>query len=180
MASVAQENVAQESGRSSDNCPSGLIFLRHQEDPLKALRRTPCVGICSTTYGDLVCRGCKRFSHEIVEWNGFDDSQREVVWARLYRLREGATGCYLRVASAERLLEAARELSVPDPESLSELCLAYEVLRRSVGKGKNLTELGLDAVLEPATITGVLQPIEQELYERAVAQYEHSFHIPVS
>ncbi|MEC9132488.1 MAG: DUF1289 domain-containing protein, partial [Pseudomonadota bacterium] len=23
-------------------------------------RPTPCVGICSTTYGDLVCRGCKR------------------------------------------------------------------------------------------------------------------------
>ncbi len=28
--------------------------------------RTPCVGMCSTTYGDLVCRGCRRFSHEIV------------------------------------------------------------------------------------------------------------------
>ncbi|MEM9624509.1 MAG: DUF1289 domain-containing protein, partial [Pseudomonadota bacterium] len=35
-------------------------------------KRTPCVGICSTTYGDLVCRGCKRFAHEIVQWNAYD------------------------------------------------------------------------------------------------------------
>ena len=29
--------------------------------------RTPCVGICSTTYGDDVCRGCKRFSFEVIK-----------------------------------------------------------------------------------------------------------------
>ncbi|MCF8976542.1 DUF1289 domain-containing protein, partial [Pseudomonas edaphica] len=27
--------------------------------------KTPCVGLCSTVYGDLVCRGCKRFHHEV-------------------------------------------------------------------------------------------------------------------
>ena len=46
------------------------------------------MGICSTTYGDLVCRGCKRFAHEIISWNGFDESQREIVWSRLLELRD--------------------------------------------------------------------------------------------
>ncbi|HBZ99754.1 MAG TPA: DUF1289 domain-containing protein, partial [Pseudomonas sp.] len=22
--------------------------------------KTPCIGLCSTVYGDVVCRGCKR------------------------------------------------------------------------------------------------------------------------
>ncbi|MDC1160500.1 DUF1289 domain-containing protein, partial [Luminiphilus sp.] len=24
--------------------------------------RTPCIGVCSTGVGDVVCRGCKRFA----------------------------------------------------------------------------------------------------------------------
>ena len=51
-------------------------------------RPTPCVGICSTTYGDLVCRGCKRFAHEIVQWNGYDGDQQQRVWQRLKTLRD--------------------------------------------------------------------------------------------
>ncbi|MCA4075779.1 DUF1289 domain-containing protein, partial [Pseudomonas kurunegalensis] len=30
--------------------------------------KTPCVGLCSTVYGDTVCRGCKRFHHEVINW----------------------------------------------------------------------------------------------------------------
>ncbi|MEC7008614.1 MAG: DUF1289 domain-containing protein, partial [Pseudomonadota bacterium] len=32
--------------------------------------KTPCIGVCSTGIGDSVCRGCKRFSHEVIHWNG--------------------------------------------------------------------------------------------------------------
>ena len=60
-------------------------------------RSTPCVGICSTTYGDLVCRGCKRFAHEIVSWNAFDAQQRGAIWGRLEELRKGAISRCLRV-----------------------------------------------------------------------------------
>ena len=31
----------------------------------KLIKRTPCIGVCSTTYGDDICRGCRRFRHEI-------------------------------------------------------------------------------------------------------------------
>ena len=49
--------------------------------------RTPCVGICSTTYGDDVCRGCKRFAQEIINWNSFSPDEREAVWQRLEKLK---------------------------------------------------------------------------------------------
>ena len=44
---------------------------------------TPCLGICSTTYGDSVCKGCKRFVHEVIDWNKFNSNEKELVNTRL-------------------------------------------------------------------------------------------------
>ena len=40
-----------------------------------------------TTYGDEVCRGCKRFQHEVIQWNSYSDQQKEIVWNRLEALK---------------------------------------------------------------------------------------------
>ena len=44
--------------------------------------KTPCIGICSTVFGDEVCRGCKRFQHEVITWNAYSDHEKEQVWKR--------------------------------------------------------------------------------------------------
>ncbi|RZF52207.1 DUF1289 domain-containing protein [Acinetobacter halotolerans] len=44
---------------------------------------TPCAGRCSTVFGDLVCRGCRRFNHEVIQWNTYSPEQRLAVWRRL-------------------------------------------------------------------------------------------------
>lgn len=44
---------------------------------------TPCAGRCSTTFGDNVCRGCRRFNHEIIRWNSFTLEQQRSIWQRL-------------------------------------------------------------------------------------------------
>ena len=44
---------------------------------------TPCAGRCSTVFGDLVCRGCRRFNHEVIQWNTYTAEQRLSVWKRL-------------------------------------------------------------------------------------------------
>ncbi len=49
--------------------------------------RTPCVGICSTTYGDEVCRGCKRFYFEVINWNKYDEDEKDAIWTRLESLK---------------------------------------------------------------------------------------------
>jgi len=52
---------------------------------MKAVK-TPCIGICSTVFGDEVCRGCKRFVHEVIDWNLYDDEQKLLVKSRLEEL----------------------------------------------------------------------------------------------
>ena len=44
---------------------------------------TPCAGRCSTVFGDAVCRGCRRFNHEVIRWNTFSPEQHTAVWKRL-------------------------------------------------------------------------------------------------
>ena len=44
---------------------------------------SPCIGLCSTTYGDKICRGCTRFMYEIVHWNQYDSSEKAAVWKRI-------------------------------------------------------------------------------------------------
>lgn len=44
---------------------------------------TPCAGRCSTVFGDSVCRGCRRFNHEVIQWNTYNEAQRLAVWKRL-------------------------------------------------------------------------------------------------
>ncbi|ESK37713.1 hypothetical protein P256_02146 [Acinetobacter nectaris CIP 110549] len=44
---------------------------------------TPCAGRCSTVFGDHVCRGCRRFNHEVIKWNNYTAKQQLAVWKRL-------------------------------------------------------------------------------------------------
>ena len=44
---------------------------------------TPCAGRCSTVFGDAVCRGCRRFNHEVIQWNTYNAEIRLAVWKRL-------------------------------------------------------------------------------------------------
>lgn len=144
---------------------------------MTVLRRTPCVGICSTTYGDLVCRGCKRFAHEIVMWNSFADAQRETVWQRLHGLREGAVSSFLSVDDQALLERTAERLRVPGCASLSPANLAYEVLRRLARRVASPGDVGIRAHGQQDAVA-LLEAIEQEFYARSLAQYEHSYRTP--
>jgi predicted Fe-S protein YdhL (DUF1289 family) len=154
------------------------------------LRRTPCVGTCSTTYGDLVCRGCKRFAHEIVQWNGFDTDQRKLVWERLLALRSGAVSAVLEVHDEVRLRRFSGNVSVTGAEQLDIMNLLYEVLQRLQWResGPGLDLLGVRLRSEDTASAGteqaepapseILALIDGEFYRRSLAQYERNFRIP--
>ncbi|MEH6566311.1 MAG: DUF1289 domain-containing protein [Halopseudomonas sp.] len=90
------------------------------------MRTTPCIGLCSTVYGDLVCRGCKRFSHEIIDWNRYADEQKAAVWQRLEQLLEQVVMARVEVVSVVALRAALVRLQVKVPVDAS---TALQVLR---------------------------------------------------
>ena len=79
--------------------------------------KTPCIGLCSTVYGDVVCRGCKRFHHEVVNWNAYDDMEKRAVWRRLETLLAQVMAAKLEVFDPQLLrqqLEARQIRFVPE------------------------------------------------------------------
>jgi predicted Fe-S protein YdhL (DUF1289 family) len=134
------------------------------------------VGICSTTYGDLVCRGCKRFAHEIVEWNAYEDAQRRIVWQRLTGLRDGAVEAFLSARQVAVLARRADELRVGGADRLSAPSRAYEVLRRLARFQPPGPSQVPDAAVTD-TPRALLERIDREFYTRSVGVYEHSFKV---
>lgn len=156
----------------------------------RRLRRTPCVGVCSTTYGDLVCRGCKRFAHEVVGWNGFADAQRHVVWVRLNRLLAESVRAYVTVVDEQRLRSVATE-RVPDADVLPVEVVAFRTMcarpfpmaalglaaKPSAGErarfdGRNGKRPGVESA---EATRETVRWIDREFYTRSRAYYEASF-----
>ena len=138
-------------------------------------RATPCVAVCSTTYGDLVCRGCKRFSHEVIAWNGYDAEQQESVWVRLETLRSGSVDKFIDIVDLERL-ERVTENRVD--ASQSPQMRAFYVIKNNTA---TLHQAGLRmrATVDDLPERLLLDAIEREFYLRSCAEYERSFGVRI-
>ncbi len=104
---------------------------------------SPCVGLCSTTVGDAVCRGCQRHEDEIRDWFVYSDATRREVMHRLDAWRSQIAGEYLQVndgAQLEAQLLRHRIRHRPDQPPLSR---AVELLRVGRGRIKDITCYGL-------------------------------------
>lgn len=141
-------------------------------------RVSPCIGVCSTTYGDLVCRGCNRFAHEVVQWNGYDDGQRDAIWGRLEELRDGSLAGVLSNERVGMLCAAAESVKIRDRAGLSDASLAYEVLRRLAMRRMPLPWGENEATKAPSSAREVLSAINREFHDRSLAIYERSYRIP--
>lgn len=93
--------------------------------------QTPCIGICSTTYGGDVCRGCKRFAHEVIDWNRYDDTQRQRVWDRLNRLAGEVVATRVSIRDPGRLAAALKAQGLRFPEEQSPAHAVMALLRAS-------------------------------------------------
>ncbi len=128
--------------------------------------------MCSTTYGDLVCRGCKRFSHEIVGWNDYDPDQQERVRSRLVNLHHESVRACVGVYDQIRWQLTIESMIDAEPTEFAPLVLA--VLKNVVRKP---TEAGLEPLGLPRDVSSgdVLRSIDREFYIRSTAYYERSF-----
>src|SRR5690606_2009008 len=109
---------------------------------------TPCVGRCSTVFGDLVCRGCKRFLHEIVDWNAYDESRKAQVWGRLEQLLVRVMEKKLVIQDAQLLRHQLERRQIRFVPQLSPYCWAYQLLAHGARHIRRLDAYGL--ALQPA------------------------------
>ena len=141
--------------------------------------RTPCVGICSTTYGDEVCRGCKRFSFEVINWNGFTPEERESVWKRLEKLKTQIMSSRLQILEPELLDNKIRYYQLKIKDDLYVLSKAFELIKQVSESFKDLEEFGIKILNKKQSLIELKEEIEDELYILSKAHYEKYFVEPL-
>lgn len=136
--------------------------------------KTPCVGLCSTVYGDLVCRGCKRFHHEVINWNGYSDEEKRAVWLRLEVLLVQVMAAKLQVFDADRLRMQLEQRKIRFVPQQSAYCWAYQLIARGARVISQLDAYGV--VLLPEfrewNLPELRDAIDREFFLLSEAHYE--------
>ncbi len=136
--------------------------------------KTPCVGLCSTVYGDMVCRGCKRFHHEVIHWNGYDEAQKRAVWLRLEQLLVQVMTAKLEVFDAPKLRQQLEVRKIRFVPAQSEYCWAYQLIARGARVISNIEAYGLALLPEfrDWPLPDLRDAIDREFFLLSEAHYE--------
>lgn len=130
--------------KSLPQIPTNAVFVSTNA---MANIKTPCLGICSTTsLGDLVCRGCKRYSFEVINWNGYDAAAKSAVLSRIERLNTQILENKLRIFSVSSLRAGLERLQIPYDESLSPHCWLHNLLKKGHRRMESLEDYGVAAL----------------------------------
>lgn len=135
--------------------------------------KTPCVGLCSTVYGGLVCRGCKRFDYEIIDWNRYDDQQRRAVWQRLELLLVQVMQAKLIIFDAALLRQQLGAHQIRYHEHASEYFWAYQLIGRGARYMQHIEAYGISLLPEYRdwSLLTLRDAIDQEFFLLSEAHY---------
>ena len=135
---------------------------------------TPCLGICTTTFGDEVCKGCKRFSHEIVSWTKYSIEEREIVNDRLEKFKVQILKDRFEVFDDKLLSKNLDQMGINFNHSLNPLTWIYDLFRAAGSQTFDLENFGIKSLKNFDSIT-VRDEINRELLELSEVHHERYF-----
>ena len=136
--------------------------------------KTPCIGVCSTGIGDAVCRGCKRFSHEVIDWNRYTPEQKAVIDQRLSGFLSQCVSNKLRVTDRALLEWQLRVQQIAYVSRHDEYCWVFSLLKAGSGQIKRTADYGfeVDRQYQDRSLTALREMIDQEFYILSEAHYQ--------
>ncbi|MDX1734660.1 MAG: DUF1289 domain-containing protein [Halioglobus sp.] len=142
--------------------------------------KTPCIGVCSTGIGDSVCRGCKRFCHEVIDWNSYTPQQKRVVDQRLAGFLSQCVSNKLQVTDAALLkwqLEVQQVRHMPHHD---EYCWVFSLLKAGAGQIRDSRDYGFEVDLRYRDLprSELREMIDQEFYILSEAHYARYMRTP--
>lgn len=136
--------------------------------------KTPCVGLCSTVYGDLVCRGCKRFHHEVVNWNLYREEEKRAVLLRLESLLVQVMAAKLEVFDPALLRHQLEQRQIRFAPQQSPYCWAYLLIARGARLIQQLDAYGIVLLPEfrDSSLPELRDAIDREYFLLSEAHYQ--------
>ena len=119
---------------------------------------TPCLGICSTTFGDEVCKGCKRFAHEIVSWTKYSEEEREIVNNRLEEFKIKILKHRFKITDKELFSNNLDQMGINFNHSLDPLTWIFDLFRATGSQAIELERFGIESLeyFDPKTIRDII------------------------
>jgi predicted Fe-S protein YdhL (DUF1289 family) len=142
--------------------------------------KTPCIGVCSTGIGDSVCRGCKRFSHEVIDWNSYSQAQKRVIDARLSGFLSQCVSNKLQVTDKTLLQWQLQVQQVRYVAHHDEYCWVFSLLKAGAGQIEDTRDYGFEVDLRyrDLTLANLRDRIDNEFYILSEAHYERYMRTP--
>lgn len=135
---------------------------------------TPCLGICSTTYGDNVCKGCKRFVHEVISWNKYTTKERELINLRLESFKVKILADRFTVHDPALLASQLENNGIIFNQSLDPLTWIFDLLRATGSQQIDLNDFGVSLKTD-ARLSDLRQMITKEFLELSEAHQDRYF-----
>lgn len=143
-----------------------------------SIPKTPCIGICSTTsLGDNVCRGCRRYSFEVIKWNSYDPQEKTAVLTRIERLIGQILENKFKIFSETTLKSKLKRFNVPFDPTLSSYCWLHNLFKKNKDKIENLKDYGVSVKTEFAKVPldQLIANVDTELQLLSDAHLERYF-----
>jgi predicted Fe-S protein YdhL (DUF1289 family) len=136
--------------------------------------KTPCIGVCSTGIGDRVCRGCKRFAHEVINWNTYSNNEKLLIDRRLSDFLSQCARNKLRVVDAALLQRQLDAQQVRYARHQDPYCWAYALLKAGAMQIDDPAAYGLqiDTEFRKLPLDELRRVIDEEFYTLSDAYYE--------
>ena len=140
--------------------------------------KTPCIGVCSTVFGDDVCRGCKRFQHEVIQWNSYSDTEKESVLTRLETLKTQIMESKVLILDEQVLKQQLESLKIIFNQDTNPYCWVFDLFRQASQSIGDTSEFGFEILSSQTDNLLVLKKIiEEELFELSEAHYQRYFKV---
>ena len=134
---------------------------------------TPCLGICSTSFGDEVCKGCKRFSHEIVSWTKYSLEEREIINDRLEKFKIQILQDRFKIIDVNLLVARLEEKAINFNHSLDPLTWIYDLFRAAGSQSFDLKSYGIKSLSQFDAKT-IKDEINDELLKKTIENSKSS------
>jgi len=139
--------------------------------PPDQIATTPCIGICSTIYGDDVCRGCFRSFTEVTHWNTYSTSHKIQILERLNDLLSSVVATKLEIVTPALLHTKCIEKQIKIRAHFSPYTWAHALLRHGKFAHHELKSYGIKLYPSYAKISlaTLIEMIDTEIHQRALA-----------
>jgi Predicted Fe-S protein len=124
-----------------------------------------------------VCRGCKRFNHEVIHWNGYSDTEKNAVLDRLQLLLTQVVKSKIQIVNISVLSAALARHDIRINDYSDPYCWVFDLLKAGAKQIQNIETFGCRVNVEwqSCALTELRDIMDAEFYALSCAHLERYF-----